>query len=299
MLQLHSKKMIGRPLKKLLLILLLTPLTFASTDVVVSIVPQKIFVEKIGGDKVTVTVMVEAGSSPHTYTPKPSQMKKLSQAKLYLGIGVEFEEVWLGKFANQNKNLLIFDTSLNIQKQTMEGEEHKQCLNLHQHDHDELDPHVWVDPQNVKIIAKNIFDALVTVDANNTEYYKQNYESYLKELDALDEEIKKILKETPKHSTFMVFHPSWGYFAKRYELTQLPVEIEGKAPKMKALVEIIKKAKKANVHAIFTQPEFSDKASQNIARNLKIPVVKASPLAENWAENLKRLAKAIAHKETK
>jgi len=285
--------------KKLLLILLLSTLTFASIDVVVSIVPQKIFVEKIGGDKVTVTVMVEAGSSPHTYTPKPSQMKKLSQAKLYLGIGVEFEEVWLSKFANQNKDLLIFNTSLNIQKQTLEGEEHEQCKSLHHHDHDELDPHVWVDPQNVKVIAKNIFDALVIVDANNTEYYKQNYESYLKELDTLDEEIKEILKETPKNSTFMVFHPSWGYFAKRYKLTQLPVEVEGKAPKMKALVQIIKKAKKANVHAIFTQPEFSDKASQNIARNLKIPVVKASPLAENWAENLKRLAKAIAHKETK
>ena len=286
-------------MKKLFLILLLTPLTFASTDVVVSIVPQKVFVEKIGGDKVDVTVMVEAGSSPHTYTPKPSQMKKLSQAKLYLGIGVEFEEVWLGKFANQNKDLLVFNTSLNIQKQTMEGEEHEQCKNLHHHDHDELDPHVWVDPQNIKVIAKNIFDALVVVDANNTDYYKQNYESYLKELDTLDEEIKEILKETPKGSTFMVFHPSWGYFAKRYELTQLPVEVEGKAPKMKALVQIIKKAKKERVHAIFTQPEFSDKASQNIARNLKIPVVKASPLAENWAENLKRLAKAIAHKETK
>ena len=64
-------------------------------------------------------------------------------------------------------------------------------------------------------------------------------------------------------------------------------------------VKHVKKAKKAKVHAIFTQPEFSDKASQNIARNLKIPVVKASPLAENWAENLKRLARAIAHKETK
>ena len=286
-------------MKKISLILLLTTFMFASTDVIVSIVPQKIFVEKIGGDKVDVTVMVKTGASPHTYTPQPSQMKKLSKAKLYLSIGVEFEEVWLSKFANQNKDLLIFDTSLNIKKQTTEGQEHTQCKSLHHHEHDELDPHVWVDPHNVKIIAKNILEALVKVDANNSDYYQKNYETYLTELDALDKEIKEILKETPKGSTFMVFHPSWGYFAKRYKLTQLPVEVEGKAPKMRALVEIIKKAKKAKVHAIFTQPEFSDKASQNIARNLKIPVVKASPLAENWAENLKRLARAIAHKETK
>jgi zinc transport system substrate-binding protein len=286
-------------LKKLLLILLFTTLSFATTDVIVSIVPQKVFVKKIGGDKVAVTVMVKTGASPHNYTPQPSQMKKLSRAKLYLSIGVEFEEIWLSKFANQNRDLKVFDTSLNIEKQNMEGEEHHQCKALHHHDHDELDPHVWVDPINVKVIAKNTYEALVSVDANNSSYYKQNLEKYLKELDALNAEIEEILKETPKESTFMVFHPSWGYFAKRYNLTQLAVEIEGKEPKMKALVKIIKKAKKAKVHAIFTQPEFSDKASQNISRNLNIPVLKASPLAENWAENLKTLADAIALKETK
>ena len=279
-------------MKKLLLILLLTTLTFASTNVVVSIVPQEVFVKKIGGEKVDVMVMVKAGSSPHTYTPKPSQMKKLSLAQLYLAIGVEFEEIWLSKFANQNKNLLIIDSSMGTKKEKLDSKNH------HEHEHDELDPHVWVDPQNVKVIAKNIFDALVKVDANNTEYYKKNYEAYLKELDTLDQEIETILKDVPKGSTFMVFHPSWGYFAKRYGLKQLAVEVEGKAPKMRTLVQIIKKAKKEKVHAIFTQPEFSDKASQNIARNLKIPVIKASPLAKDWAENLKKLAKAIAQKET-
>jgi len=281
--------------KKLLLIALFSGILFAKVNVIVSIVPQKVFVKKIGGDNVEVTVMVQSGSSPHNYTPKTSQMKKLSHADLYLGIGVEFEEVWLSKFANQNKNLKIFNVSLNLQKQTMEGEEHHQCKSLHHH-HDELDPHVWVDPQNVKTIAKNIYEALASVDANNSTFYKKNYETYLKELDELDNEIKTILKETPKNTTFMVFHPAWGYFAKRYGLTQLAVEVEGKEPKMRALVEIIKEAKKANVQAIFTQPEFSDKASQNIARNLKVPVVKASTLAENWAENLKNLAKAIVHK---
>ena len=169
-------------MKKLLLILLFSTLSFATTDVIVSIVPQKVFVEKIGGDKVDVTVMVKAGSSPHNYTPQPSQMKKLSQAKLYLSIGVEFEEVWLSKFANQNKNLLILDTSLGIKKQSMEGEEHKQCKSLHHHEHGEIDPHVWVDPQNVKVIAQNIYEALVRVDANNTAFYKKNYETYLHHL---------------------------------------------------------------------------------------------------------------------
>ena len=122
-------------------------------------------------------------------------------------------------------------------------------------------------------------------------------ELFLEELDTLDSDINTILEKTPKNSTFMVFHPSWGYFAKRYHLRQLPVEIEGKEPKMKALVKLMKQAQKEKVHAIFTQPEFSDKSAQIIARNLNIKVIKTSPLAKNWSENLKNLAKAIANRE--
>ena len=277
---------------KLFTLLLFTTLTFAQTNVIVSIIPQKIFVEKIGGDKVHTTVMVLKGSSPHNYTPQPSQMKELSKAVVYFSMNVEFEQVWLPRFQNQNKHMLVIDSSKGIQKN------HKEhvCSHGHHHQEESLDPHVWVDPLNVKIIAKNICTALVKIDKKNEHYYKTNLENYLKELDELNIQIKHILKETPKNSSFMVFHPSWGYFAKRYELTQLAVEVDGKEPKMKALVGIIKKAKEEKVHAIFTQPEFSDKASQNIANNLNIEVIKASPLAENWSENLKTLAQAIAKK---
>jgi len=273
-------------LRKLLLILLFTAVTFAKVNVIVSIVPQKLFVNKIGGDKVDITLMVENGASPHTYTPKPSQMKKLSKAKLYFSIGVEFEKIWLSKFINQNRDMIIVDSSLDINKTT-----------LHHHNEDELDPHVWVDPLNVKVIAQNIYEALVKIDKTNKSYYRKNLEKFLKEIDEVDKNIKSILKNTPKGTTFMVFHPAWGYFAKRYGLKQLSVEVEGKSPKMKALVKIIEKAKREKVQAIFTQPEFSDKASQVISKELHIKVVKTSPLAKNWSENLQNLAKAIAHKE--
>ena len=276
-----------------LLLLILTTLSFSKTDIIVSIVPQKLFVEKIAGDKAEVTVMVQTGSSPHNYQPKPSQMKEVSKADIYFSIGVEFEKVWLPKFQHQNQKMLLVESTKEIEKH----HNHHDCTHEHHDDEASLDPHVWVDPLNVKIIAKNIYETLVKVDSNNSKFYKKNYEAYLIELDKLDSDIKEILKETPKGSNFMVFHPSWGYFAKRYNLTQLPVEVEGKEPKMKALIGIIKRAEKAKVQAIFTQPEFSDKASKNIADHLHIEVIKASPLAENWAENLNMLAKAIAKKK--
>ena len=279
-------------MNKLLIILLFTTLSFAKTNIVVSILPQQIFVNKIGGDKVHTVVMVKAGSSPHNYEPKPSQMKEITKANLYLSIGVEFEKVWLEKFKNQNKNLVIDDISKDINKSAMKSHKHTD-----EHEVESKDPHIWVNPINVKQIATNIFKVLSAVDKNNTEYYKTNLDNYLNELDALDKNITNILKNTTKGSSFMVFHPAWGYFAKRYNLKQLPVEVEGKEPKMRALVQLMKKAKKEKVQAIFTQPEFSDKSAQIIADNLKIKVIKASPLAENWSENLINLAKAIANKE--
>ena len=286
-------------MNKLLFLILFSALTFAKTDIIVSILPQKTFVDKIGGDKVNTSVMVQAGSSPHNYEPKPSQMLEVTQAKLYFSIGVEFEKVWLEKFQNQNQNLIISDLSRDINKSAMKRHHHEEDHEEENHKKDikNKDPHIWVDPINVKQIAQNIYETLVSIDANNSAYYKTNLTTYLKELDALDREIKEILKETPKNSAFMVFHPAWGYFAQRYELKQLPVEIEGKAPKMKALVKIMKEAKKQKVQAIFTQPEFSDKSAKLIADNLNIQVIKASPLAHDWAESLKKLAQAIAVKK--
>ena len=95
-------------MKKLIFILLLiTDWAFAKLNIIVSIQPQLEFVNKIGGDKVDTTLMVLPGKSPHTYEPKPSQMKAISHSNLYLSIGVEFEKVWLDKFKNQNLNLKV------------------------------------------------------------------------------------------------------------------------------------------------------------------------------------------------
>jgi zinc transport system substrate-binding protein len=95
----------------------------------------------------------------------------------------------------------------------------------------------------------------------------------------------------------MVFHPAWGYFADRYNLKELAVEVNGKSPKMREIIDIIKRAKREKVKAIFTQPEFSDKSAKIIANNLNIDVIKASPLATDWANNLIDLAEAIAKRE--
>ncbi|NLO16640.1 MAG: zinc ABC transporter solute-binding protein [Arcobacter butzleri] len=272
----------------------------AKVNTIVSIVPQKSFVEAIGGDLVNVSVMVLPGSSPHSYEPKPSQMKELNSAEIYFAMGVEFENVWLNKFKNQNKNLKIIDTTKGIEKIDMlehhhHDEEHKD----HHHDHDDededgKDPHIWTSLENIKQIAKNIVDALIEADQINQAKYQANYEVFIQKVISVDKEIRVILQNTPKNSKFMVFHPAFGYFAKEYGLVQIAVEVEGKEPKPSSLAKLIDEAKEQNIRAIFTQPEFSDKSANIIAKELKIDVIKVSPLNPKWDENLINLAKSIA-----
>ena len=274
----------------------------AKVNVVVSILPEVTFVKAIGGNKVDIALMVKPGNGPHTYEPKPSQMKDISKANLYFAIGVEFEKAWLPKFKNQNYNMKIVDLSKNITKMKMiadhyhnKDENHK--VDRHEHNHHiGLDTHIWTSQYNVKTIAKDIYTTFVKADQNNKIYYKNNYEKFLKKINQTDTKINMILADVKNGTKFMVFHPAWGYFARDYHLTQFAIEADGKNPKPKKFIFLINQAKKENVKAIFTAPEFSQKVAKQIANEVGVPVVKVSPLNPKWSENLLHLANAIKNK---
>ena len=308
-------------MKKVLLMvfLVISSLSAQVKDVTVSILPQKYFVEKIAGDKINVNVMVKPGFSPATYEPKTSQMKKLSSSIVYFTIDVPFEDSWLKKFENANKKMMIVHTSDGIKKIEMQEHSHHEEHKDEHHDehkdedghHDEhdhgkehkdedhnehegLDPHVWTDPILVKIQAKNIYDALVKVDNKNALFYKKNYESFLLELDLLHKKIETILKPY-KDKAFMVFHPSWGYFAKRYSLEQFAIESEGKEPKPKELVELIKDAKEHNIKVVFVAPQFSQNSAKTIAKSINGKVIAIDTLSLDWNNSLIKTAEVIAN----
>lgn len=257
---------------------------FAKLNVAVSIAPEEFVVEKIGKDLVDITTIVKPGNSPHTYEPKPSQMRDLSKAKLYFAIGVEFENAWLDKFKDLNKNLKIIRADKNITKYPISNEKTQK----------HLDPHIWLDPINLKQIAKNIYEALSAEDMANSKKYEINYQSFLKELDTLNTQVKTKLAPL-KNRKFLVFHPSWGYYAKRYNLEQIPIEVGGKEPKPKDLIKIIKTAKKNNIKVIIAQPEFSTKSANIIANEIGGVVVKISPVTKDVVSNIKKITDTIAN----
>ena len=246
--------------------------------VFVSIPPQKYFAEKIGGSLVNVSVMVPPGANPHIYEPRPSQMTALSKSRIYFAIGVTFETVWLPKFAKLNPQMRIVHTDKGIDKMAMVA---------HHHDTpSSLDPHVWVSPPEVRIIARNILETFVEMDPSNSRTYQSNEEAFLKEIDRLHKDLTEIFKDK-KGLKFMVYHPAWGYFARTYGLEQVPVEIEGKEPKPEQLKGLITRSKKDGIKIIFVQPQFSTKSAETLAKAIGGEVIFADNLREDWEKNLR------------
>jgi zinc transport system substrate-binding protein len=254
--------------------------------VTVSIPPQKYFVEKIGGERVSVRVMASSGLFVHAFEPKPQQMVSLNESRIYFAIGLPFEKAWLPRFRSANPALRIVETQKGIEKLPMQSP--------HSHGeetvgHGEPDPHIWLSPALVKIQAKNILEALNESDPQGEAYYRRNYELFIGELNSLDEYIKKTL-EGKKGASFLVFHPAWGYFAKDYGLEQISVEIEGKNPGPRDMKDIADMARAKGIRHVFVQPQISPRLAEVIARSIEGEVVVADPLAENWRQNLKEVA---------
>jgi zinc transport system substrate-binding protein len=269
----------------------------------VSILPQKYFVERIGGDLVDVSVLVLPGANPHMYEPSPRQMTALTRAQVYFAIGVNLEDVWLPRLADANRAMLVVKTQEGVEKIPMaehhhdDGDGHEAMHAEHEdegHEHGILDPHIWLDPVRVKTIARNTCAGLVQADPAHKDAFQANLAAFLKELDALNEAIAgKLAPLSAEKRTFMVFHPSWGYFARRYGLTQVPIEAGGSEPSPRHLAEIIEHGRELGVSVVFVQPQFSRRSADVIASELDARVVPLDPLAENWKDNLLHAADAF------
>jgi zinc transport system substrate-binding protein len=154
------------------------------------------------------------------------------------------------------------------------------------------DPHIWLDPLLAKIQARTIADELSRLDPDGSDLYAQNLASLLDDLDSLDAEIREALGPA-RGSTMLVFHPSWGYFADRYGLRQLAIEVEGKSPGARQLHEIIETARAQGVRVIFVQPQFSTAGAEAIAREIGAVVTYADPLPRDYIAELRRVAHTV------
>jgi zinc transport system substrate-binding protein len=247
--------------------------------VIVTILPQARFVEKVGGERVQVAVMIPPGASPHTYEPTSNQLKMLSKSSVYfkLGSGIGFELSWLPKIISLNKNMAVVDCSKGVSL-IKSGKR--------------VNPHIWLSPKNAEIMVENIFEFLARMDPQYKEYYKKNRDTYLKALKTLDAEVVRSFKHL-KQREFIVYHPAWTYFARDYGLVQIPIQKEGKQPTPSWVAEVIKEAKIHKIKIIFASPQFSTKSAETIANQIGGKVVLIDPLAKDYLKNMQETAEAL------
>lgn len=260
--------------------------------VFVSILPQVSFAERVGGERVDVSVMVGPGQSPATYEPRPKQMAELNKARLYFRIGVPFENVWMKRISKTNPNMKVIDTRRRIELLSMKAH-HRHDDEAHPHHGNEMkDPHIWLSPRLVKIQAENMCAALIAEDFAHRSHYESNLRAFQADLDQLDGEISEILKPI-KTRKFMVFHPALGYFARDYALEEITIQRQGKEPSAKTLADLIEQAKEEGIKVVFVQQQFGHASAEMIAHAIGGKVVYIDPLAKDYLENMRKIAETF------
>lgn len=258
---------------------------------VVSILPQKYFVEQIAGNDFDIEVLVAPGASHETYDPTPQQMVKVGQAVLWIKNGhLAFEEQWEPKFLSTHGDLKVADWSKGIE--LISGVHHH-------HDEEEAekhetgtDPHYWLSPREALVLAQNTAEALSQLNPDKKEEYQQNFSRLSARLRTLDSLATNQLAPFRGRS-FMIFHPALTYFARDYGLNQIAIEKGGNAPTARGLKEFIDLAKKDQIKVILIQKQFDRENAETIAREIGARVIPFDPMAEDWAKNMEEIIQTL------
>ena len=253
----------------------------------VSVPPQAFLVERIGGDRVEVHVLVPPGASPATYEPSPQQVVALSRSSLYVKVGHPnflFEQRHLESLVKSKTKIGVVDMSAGTQP-TCPADPDREA--------EEDDPHIWLSPSRMRSAASVIAAALTRLDPEGASLYRQNLQNLISEIDRLDHEIGELMAGK-RGRRFMVFHPAWGHFACEYGLHQMAIEAGGKEPGPAQLVKIIETARDVGIKVVFVQEGFSDRSARVIAAELGAKVEPLDPLAHDWLENLRFSARKIS-----
>ncbi len=262
------------------LLLLTSATTLGKPLVFVSVLPQKAVMKALAGDALEVEAMVGRGFNPATYQPSPRQIARLSRAAVYVRAGMPFEQSWLPRFRNANPSMTVLDMRQGLD--LIQDEEHGQ----------EADPHIWTDPRLVKQHARLLAAELAKQFPGLEGQLEAGYQALANKLDALDSELRERLAPL-EGKAFLVYHPAWSYFARRYHLRQLAVEAHGKEPNSRSLAALIDKARKAGIHRIIVQPQHSGATAKVLARALDAKLVEVDPLDEDIFASLRRLARVL------
>ncbi len=243
----------------------------------VSVGPQAGMVRRIGGDRVAVTTMLPPGASDEDVSLSPRQAMALEDVQLYVAVGhpaFPLEARYVRPFLDRHPEVKVVDMSGGRQ---------------------DGDPHVWVSPVAMNRAARDVAAGLEARDPAHAAEYRRNLAAFLEDVDRLDREVRERLAAARGSRAFLVYHPSWGYFADRYGLEQIAIEAEGKEPGAARLIQLIDRARRERARILLVPEGFPRESAQVIADAIHGRIVSADPLAPDWESTLLRVAEVLSN----
>lgn len=272
----------------------LSPLALAKPVIATSIKPVSMVVAAIAGDKADIQQIVSSTASPHDFAMRPSDLKKITDADTVVWVGEALEKFLEKPLENAGKesNAIEWLALEGMQLHNFAEEHHHEEHDDHEHhddheghegheghDHSGIDPHVWLSPDNALVLAKAVTNRLVSLDAANAEYYRDNLASFEKGLSAKDAEIRTALNKVNK-VPYIVFHDGYSYFEQHYGLQnvgEITVSPERK-PGAKKVAEIRHEIEENKVQCVFSEPQFSPAIVKTLLEGSDVKTAPLDPL---------------------
>lgn len=231
-------------------------------------------VENIGGEAIQVSVLIPRGSDPHSFEPVPQDLARLSDADLIFANGAGLEEQLLRVVQNAagDTPLVTLASSIQLINTAADQDIPHPTEEGNDHEHSDGDPHVWTDPNSVKVWTRAIADALSQSDPSNAALFQSNAEAYRQKLDELDAWIQEQVAQIPPQERRLVTdHLSFAYFAERYGFEQVGAVIPGYStlsePSAQELAALEDAIRALGVKAVFVGKTVNPDLAQRVAQD--------------------------------
>jgi len=235
------------------------------------------------GERGSVKMMLPPGIEPHSYEPTPKDIINLKKSKIFL-YSSQYMESWVEKIIPQiSKNCVVVNGSegvIFINSAMHEEDEHEMSI------HKGVDPHIWMDPENMKIIAENFAEALIKEEPANADYYLIRLDNYKKQMNELDKEIRETVEKFKNKTIIYGGHYAFGYFSKKYGLNYVsPYKnfSPNSDPAPKDIKEMIDTIKSTKAKYIFYEEMLSPKIAEIASKECQV-----SLLMLNGAHNVSK-----------
>ncbi|MCM1437224.1 MAG: zinc ABC transporter substrate-binding protein [Prevotella sp.] len=246
----------------------------------VSVPPQKYILSQLVDSLYDINVIIPENADPETYDPSMRTLAAIGKSKALFFVGAGgFEDPVVASVKSNFAHLPVFDTSrgLNLIRDTHHGET--------------ADPHVWSSVRTVKNMADNMLASLIKLDPAHAPRFRKNHQKLTQSLDSLDSAIASLLQS--KNKSFAIWHPALSYFARDYNLTQLPLEEEGKEASPAQFRHRLDIIKNSDANVIFSDALHGDRREQTVAKWTGLKLVKFNLSSEKWPEEMIKLAQSL------